>query len=123
MTDTEKIEKIRDRIKVLGLRKDLSVKSKDILDAMMELTLNEIVEEIGSFLWCIRDIRDIVEGSTDEIEIKDCHYCNWCMCIDENDDKAACYVEDNGYFSHDITDPKEAETCPDFIFCDSFPKC
>lgn len=64
MTDTEKIEKIRDRIKVLGLRKDLSVKSKDILDAMIELTLNEIAEELGSFLWCIRDIRDIVEDST-----------------------------------------------------------
>lgn len=60
MTDTEKIEKIRNRIKVLGLRKDLSVKSKDILDAMMELTLNEVVEELGNFLWCIRDIRDIV---------------------------------------------------------------
>lgn len=66
MTDTEKIEKIRDRIKVLGLRKDLSVKSEDILDAMIELTLNEIVEELGSFLWCIRDIRDIVEDSTDK---------------------------------------------------------
>lgn len=56
-------------------------------------------------------------------EIKDCHYCNWCMCSDANDERAACYVEDNGYFSHNITDPKEAETCPDFIFCDSFPKC
>ncbi len=53
---------------------------------------------------------------------RDCHYCEWCMCVDENDDKAACYVEDNGYFDHNIIDSKEAENCLWFIFCDTFPK-
>lgn len=59
-SDTEKIEKIRKRIAIMGLKKDLSIKSNDIFEAMADLTINEIAEEIGDLLWCIRDIRDIV---------------------------------------------------------------
>lgn len=58
-------------------------------------------------------------------EIVDCHYCNYGCCSSPDDKRVACYVEDNGYFSHWIEEGKskqEAETCEWFSFCDVFPK-
>lgn len=55
--------------------------------------------------------------------IYDCHYCNWACCDDADaESKVKCYVDDFEFFDHDVADPKEAESCPWFRFCDSFPK-
>lgn len=39
---------------------------------------------------------------------RDCHYCEYAMCQD-GDSSVDCYVEDNAYFDHRVTDSKEAE--------------
>ena len=54
-------------------------------------------------------------------EIEDCHYCEYACCSDK-ESSVDCYVEDFAYFDHNVTDPKEAETCGWFSFCDIFPK-
>ena len=55
-------------------------------------------------------------------EIKqDCHYCEFAMCENETS-YVDCYVEDNAYFDHHVTDSSEAEQCSMFEYCDVFPK-
>jgi hypothetical protein len=54
-------------------------------------------------------------------EIVDCHYCNYGFCADSTS-KVDCYCADGEYFDHEVTDPKEAENCIFFMYCDSFPK-
>ena len=51
---------------------------------------------------------------------KDCHYCEFAMCNDEESD-VDCYA-DGCYFDHHVEDSKEAEECPWFGYCDIFPK-
>lgn len=55
-------------------------------------------------------------------ENRDCHYCEYAVCENENDEYVICYVEDFGYYSHDIEDSREATKCDSFEYCDVFPK-
>lgn len=55
-------------------------------------------------------------------QIRDCHYCDYACCNDENS-SVDCYVEDFAYFDHHVEDSKEAENCEWFIYCNIFPKC
>ena len=61
-------------------------------------------------------------SNNQELKIVDCHYCENAMCADATG-WCDCY-NDDGYFDHTVKDSKlEAEQCPFFSFCDSFPKC
>lgn len=55
-------------------------------------------------------------------KVRDCHYCEYACCTDEKS-SVDCYVEDNAYFDHHVTDSSEAEDCEWFRYCDIFPKC
>ena len=57
--------------------------------------------------------------------IKDCHYCKYVLCSGVDDENPVCHLgdEDEDYYSHEITDSKQAEHCIDFIFCEPFPHC
>lgn len=55
-------------------------------------------------------------------KIKDCRYCEYAVCYDEDSFRVDCYVDDFQYFDHHVEDPKEAEKCKWFSFCDIFPK-
>lgn len=54
-------------------------------------------------------------------EYKDCHYCEYACCKDENSE-VDCYVEDFGYFDHHVINSNEAKECCWFSQCDIFPK-
>ena len=51
-------------------------------------------------------------------EIRDCHYCIFAECFDENDKDVQCWCD----IPERIYNFKSAETCPYFEFDDSFPK-
>lgn len=57
-------------------------------------------------------------------EIEDCHYCKYVLCSGVDDENPVCHLgdEDEDYYSHQITDSKQAEHCMDFIFCEPFQK-
>lgn len=55
-------------------------------------------------------------------EIRDCHYCAYAVCLDENS-FVDCCVEDGCYFDHQVEDSvKEAQNCDWFEYDDYFPK-
>lgn len=50
--------------------------------------------------------------------IKDCRYCTHSECYSSDDTEIKCSVDIGEY----IDNPKCAEDCLDFVFCDVFPK-
>lgn len=52
---------------------------------------------------------------------RDCHYCDYACCEDEKDE-VSCFAEEFFYFSHYVTDSKEAEQCKNFVYNGVFPK-
>lgn len=55
-------------------------------------------------------------------EIRDCHYCEHCVCESPTSKDVHCY-NDSSYFDHTIKSPKnEANKCKFFEYSDSFPK-
>lgn len=107
---TFELEEFREQLKTTmmeNLRKDFRYR--------LAVKYGLIEEKEHQIVFCFEEMEQNVK------EIEDCHYCEYACCSDK-ESSVDCYVEDFAYFDHHVTDPKEAETCGWFSFCDIFPK-